>query len=71
MKTVADALAPLAVEVIAARFDPGALEQAKVYPGGWQADPERKEWLCDAFLQLRAFYVAAAGGQYAMLLYVV
>jgi hypothetical protein len=68
---IAAALAPLTEETLAARFDPAVFQQHEVYPGGWAADAERREWLCDAFSQLKAFYAASAEGGYAVLAYIV
>jgi hypothetical protein len=44
------------------RFDPDAMEQLGLYPGGWHANGP--DWLIDAFRKLREFYAASsAAGQ--------
>jgi len=40
------------------RFDPDAMEQPGLYPGGWNA--EGPDWLIDAFRTLRDFYTAVS-----------
>ncbi len=40
------------------RFDPDAMEQLGIYPGGWHH--EGPDWLIDAFHELRDFYAAAS-----------
>lgn len=43
----------------AARFDPAKMSEMQIYPG-WQAGDQDKEWVMDAFRQLREFYASAA-----------
>jgi hypothetical protein len=71
VQAVGAALATFTPESLAERFDPEALEQNGIYPGGWTADDERCEWLCDAFVQVQGFYAATAAKGWATLMYVV
>jgi hypothetical protein len=54
----------LEAEMIA-RFDPARMKALSIYPGGWEQAGER-EWLLDAFHQLRGFYNESAAGGFAM-----
>jgi hypothetical protein len=46
---------------IAARYDPARMTELSIYPGGWEDDEEdEREWLLDAFREVRAFYRDAA-----------
>ena len=60
---IAEALqSPELESTLRGRFDPDAMEQSGVYPGGWHH--EGPDWLIDAFRNLRGFYAAAsAAGQ--------
>ena len=60
---IAQALqAPGLESALRGRFDPNAMEQLGLYPGGWHH--EGPDWLIDAFRTLRDFYAAAsADGQ--------
>lgn len=59
---IAQALQALGESTLRGRFDPDAMEQLGLYPGGWQH--EGPDWLIDAFRKLRDFYAAAsADGQ--------
>jgi hypothetical protein len=50
--------APGLETVLRDRFDPGAMEQLGIYPGGaWDEGPD---WLIDAFRDLRDFYAGAS-----------
>ena len=54
----------LEAEMIA-RFDPARMMQLSIYPNGWETAGER-EWLLDAFHQLRDFYRESAAGSFAV-----
>jgi hypothetical protein len=54
----------LEAEMIA-RFDPARMMQLSIYPNGWETAGER-EWLLDAFRQLRDFYRESAIGSFAV-----
>lgn len=71
VKAVAEALGQLTIKTLEKRYDHVELERQKIYPCGWTADPELKQWLCDAYSQVQAFYETAAQGGYAILLYLV
>jgi hypothetical protein len=46
---------------IAARYDPARMTELSIYPFGWEDDEEdEREWLLDAFREVRAFYRDAA-----------
>ncbi len=49
-----------------ARFDPDQMMQLGIYPVQFD-DPDDREWLMDAFRQLRQFYVDASAGGLAVL----
>ena len=56
---IAQALqAPGLESTLRGRFDPNAMEQLGLYPGGWLH--EGPDWLIDAFQKLRDFYAAAS-----------
>jgi len=44
-----------------ARWDPARMEQLGIYPAGFQ--PDDKQWLMDAFRDLRQFYVDASAAK--------
>ena len=50
--------APGLESTLRGRFDPDAMEQLGLYPGGWHH--EGPDWLIDAFRKLRDFYAAAS-----------
>lgn len=59
VRATADALAAIDDDAFAARFDPAALNAARIYPGGdW--DDEALPWLSDVYAALRAFFADAA-----------
>lgn len=56
---IAEALQATGLEtILIGRFNPNAMEQLGVYPGGWHA--EGPDWLIDAFQKLRDFYASAS-----------
>jgi hypothetical protein len=67
--TVSAALAVLTPDILRARFDPVALDEAEVYPSGWAERDENSQWLLDAFEDLQKFYATAAANGSGVLLY--
>lgn len=55
---------------LARRYDAAAMEEMRLYPGGWD-EPENREWLLDAFDELKAYYARARGLGHGMLLFLV
>jgi hypothetical protein len=47
-----------------ARWDPDQMEQLGIYPAGFK--PDDKQWLMDAFRELRQFYVDASAANLAV-----
>ncbi len=68
VRDVATALAEVEADALAARFSAKALQDAEVYPGGWESD-DCLAWLLDAYQSLRTFYQDAAERGNAALLY--
>jgi hypothetical protein len=71
VKEIASALKRVTAEELGARFNAAALDEAKVYPGGWGADEDRREWLLEGFAELRSFCESAAENGFGVLLYIV
>jgi hypothetical protein len=69
VRVIANALARVGLDAFERRYDAVALEAGEVYPGGWVDEIESKRWLCDAYSQLRSFYVRAAERALGVLLY--
>ncbi len=69
VKAIASALAALGLDEFERRYDAVALEASGVYPGGWADEVESKRWLCDAYSQLRSFYLSAAEKALGVLIY--
>ena len=67
VRAVADALQTVPPAAIAGRFDAAGLQEHRIYPGVWSEDD--KEWIQDAYSQLRDFYSDAAQKGLAVLLY--
>lgn len=67
---VAAALDDLSRSDLSRRYDAPAMEAARLYPGGWD-EPENREWLLDAFDEVKAYYAEARGRGHGMLLYLV
>ena len=65
---VAEALADLPADDIAARFDASRLDADDIYPSGWD-EQGRREWLSAEYECVRDFYLDAAGEGRAVLLW--
>jgi hypothetical protein len=50
---------PALDDEVAARYDPQRMDDLQIYPFGWD-DEDNREWVFDAFRDLRGFYTAAA-----------
>lgn len=61
------ALADFDRALIADRFDPEAMDDDGVEPGGFSADPGWLDTVRESFDQLRSFYRSAAGNEMAVL----
>jgi hypothetical protein len=57
--TVATALEAASSDELRRRYDAAALEAAEIYPGGWN-EPDKVDWVLEAFEDVRRFYRAAA-----------
>jgi hypothetical protein len=68
VRAVADALHAIPPAAFAERFDAAGLQEHEIYPGVWSET--EKEWLQDAYSQLRDFYADAAEKGLAVLLYI-
>jgi hypothetical protein len=62
---LARALRRADLEALRARFDPGSMSRAGVYPGTWTAG--ESAWLFEELERLRQFYADAAQRGYALL----
>jgi hypothetical protein len=49
---------------MAARLDPDQMTRLKIYPGQWH--PSDRDWVFDAFGQLRQFYADASAASLAV-----
>lgn len=67
---VARALDDLDRADLARHYDAAAMEEMRLYPGGWDA-PENREWLLEAFDELKAYYGRARDRGHGMLLLLV
>ncbi|UQU66563.1 YfbM family protein [Couchioplanes caeruleus] len=65
---VAAGLRDLDAAALRTRYDAAALEEAEIYPGIWDADDVFETYLGPNADQLRAFYLAAARENQAVLL---
>jgi Domain of unknown function (DUF1877) len=54
---------PLEAEM-AARFDPNQMTRLSIYPGQWSVSG--RDWVFDAFRQLRQFYIDASAAGLAV-----
>ncbi|MGE0326815.1 MAG: YfbM family protein, partial [Polyangiaceae bacterium] len=72
VKAVAEALRGLTTEILHARFDPEAMEEADIYPSGIWVDEgdEAFEYLESYFDALKDFVLGAAREGEAMLVYI-
>jgi Domain of unknown function (DUF1877) len=62
---IARELSRLTLEAeMAARFDPDQMTRLSIYPGKWSI-PDR-DWVFDAFRQLRQFYIDASAAGLAI-----
>ncbi len=66
----ADALGALEDDALEARFDPAAMTKAELYGGRWD-DPAEREWLLEAFEEVRNYFESAAERGDGMLLFIV
>ncbi|GHJ15345.1 hypothetical protein TPA0908_33400 [Micromonospora sp. AKA38] len=64
---MAAALDALGVETLRARFDPGAMAAADIYPDIWTNGTGELDYLMSRFARLRRFYHAAAVNSQAVL----
>jgi hypothetical protein len=60
VQAVAAALAAFALSEALARFSLAALDEAEIYPGYWQEEADRVEWVVGELGYLTAFYRGAA-----------
>ncbi|MCI4066073.1 YfbM family protein [Micromonospora sp. R77] len=67
VRAVAAALDALDVETLRARFDPGAMAAADIYPDIWTNGIDEIDYLMSHFDHLRRFYHAAAVNSQAVL----
>jgi uncharacterized protein DUF1877 len=65
---VAAALETIRLEDLRSAYDGKAMEQARIYPGGWD-QPECLDWLMDSLIELKEFYRRAATDGAAVLLF--
>jgi hypothetical protein len=65
---IADEMHALSDANVLARYDAEQMNALGLYPGGWEL-PEHREWLREAFAQVRNFYIAAGEVGDAMLLF--
>jgi hypothetical protein len=69
VRAVADALEAIPASEIRDRFDVAAMNQAEIYPHGWQGTTEEREFLVGHYGRLVDFFRDAAEAGDAMLLY--
>jgi hypothetical protein len=68
VRAISAALNALDVETLRARFDPGAMAAADIYPNLWSQPDEFDSYLASNFTELQRFYRAAAESGDAVLL---
>lgn len=56
---------PALDDELAARYDPKRMDDLQIYPFGW-SDFDNRDWIFDAFRDLRGFYADAAANGYAV-----
>lgn len=66
---VATALEAISGEDLLSRFNPGAMNAAEVYPGGWSDDDDWRAHLGERYLEVRNLFAHAASQGDAMVLY--
>lgn len=72
VREIADALAVIGPDALAARFDPQAMTNAEVYPAIWHRDPnddDTRGYVLEYYAQLRTFVAEAAAAGHAMLVW--
>lgn len=67
---VAEALQTVSVEELLERFDPGSLNAAEVYPGGWDDGAEGRQALAAHYGDVRDLFANAAAHGDGMILYI-
>ncbi|MEH0937814.1 YfbM family protein [Micromonospora psammae] len=67
VRAVATALDALDADTLRARFDPGAMAAADIYPNIWTNGTDDLDYLMSHFTELRRFYRAAAANGQAVL----
>lgn len=70
VKATAQALADLPVETLLARFDAQTLNDNEIYPQAWTGEADDLAYVEHHYIQLAAFFQAAAKHDDALLLYV-
>jgi hypothetical protein len=68
VRTVADALRTVDEETLRTRYDADAFTEAEIYPEIWDESDVLDTYLIPYFLELKAFYLAAADEGEAVLL---
>ena len=68
VRELAPALSQITKELLLERYNAETMDRLKVYPGHWD-DPENREWLAEAFGDVRNFYEKIAAKGNAVLLY--
>ena len=64
-----NALSAITTDELRRRFDPAALEQAQIYPSGWDEGDEAFDWLNDNFEALRSFLAQAESADNGAVIY--
>jgi hypothetical protein len=71
VRDVAELLEPLTAEVLAARYDPKAMDEADIYPQIWERDgAEGLDYILHFYGPLRTFYLEARDRGDAALLWI-
>jgi len=71
VRTVSEILLAWDEQELRARFDPVRMNQAEVYPFGWDQEPEEQfAYLRDNFIDLKKFYADAASRGAAIASYI-
>jgi hypothetical protein len=68
VRAIAAGLDALDVETLRARFEPGAMKAAEIYPDSWTDGTDDVDYLMSHFAELRRFYHSAAVHGQAVLL---
>ena len=69
VREVGAALKPISPQQLWSRFDLQAVQNAEIYPSGWEGTDEEREYILGYFQALKDFFANAAEANDAIILY--